>query len=46
MEAELKLFSIIKEMGETESPCAQEPHRALLGIKFLCIKHQQCAVAF
>ena len=27
------LFPIVKEMGDTERPCAQEPHRMLHGIK-------------
>ena len=32
MEAEGRLFPIIREMGGTESPCALEPNRALHGI--------------
>ena len=32
MEAEGRLFHIIKEMGGTESPCPQEPNRALHSI--------------
>ena len=27
------LFPIVKEMGDRERPCAQEPHRALHSIK-------------
>ena len=32
IEAEWRLFPVIKKMGDTERLCAQEPHRALLGI--------------
>ena len=32
MEAEWRLFPIIKDMGDTERSCAQEPHRALHGV--------------
>ena len=32
MEAEWRLFPVIKETGDTERLCAQEPHRALLGV--------------
>lgn len=33
MEAECRLFTVIKDRGHKERPCAQEPHGALLGIK-------------
>ena len=33
MEDEWRLFTVIKEMGDKERPCAQEAHGALLGIK-------------
>ena len=32
MEAEWRLFSKVKEMGDTESLCAQEPQGSLRGI--------------
>ena len=32
MKVEWRLFPVIKEMGDTERLCAQEPHKALLGI--------------
>ena len=38
MEAEGRLFPVFKEMGDTESLCAQESHGALLSIRTLFIK--------
>ena len=37
MEAEGRLFHIIKEMGGTESPCPQEPNRALHRVSLLSL---------
>ena len=36
MEAEWRLFPVIKEMWNTERLCAQEPHQALLSISLHC----------